>query len=136
MELHFEDFALTIKAADLDVPYNLMDEPLFLTVRSDLTALLANKKTEIFYFGLAPDNTADGQDELLENGIFYRIIGYEKNLGIDLESSQEEILSAFHYLVSNFQPRWATIFVEEGVSKKEVTIELMYQEILLNENKQ
>ena len=133
MELHFEDFALTIKAADLDVPYNLMDEPLFLTVRSDLTDLLSNKKTEIFYFGLAPDNTADGQDELLENGIFYRIIGYEKNLGIDLESSPEEILSAFHYLVSNFQPRWATIFVEEGVSKKEVTIELMYQEILLND---
>jgi len=133
MELHFEDLALTIKAADLDVPYDLMDEPLFLTVRSDLTDLLSNKKTEIFYFGLAPDSTADGQDELLENGIFYRIIGYEKNLGVDLQSSPEEILSAFHYLVSNFQPRWATIFVEEGVSKKEVTIELMYQEILLND---
>ncbi|SHM06371.1 hypothetical protein [Flavobacterium saccharophilum] len=135
MELHFEDLALTIKATDLDVPYNMRDETLFLTVRSDLTDLLSNKKTEIFYFGLAPDNTADGQDELLENGIFYRIIGYEKNLGIDLESSPEEILSAFHYLVSNFQPRWATIFVEEGVSKKEVTIELMYQEILLNDKK-
>ena len=135
MELHFEDFALTIKATDLDVPYNMRDETLFLTVRSDLIDLLSNKKTQIFYFGPAPDNTADGQDELLENGIFYRIIGYEKNLGIDLESRPEEILSAFHYLVSNFQPRWATIFVEEGVSKKEVTIELMYQEILLNDKK-
>jgi len=133
MELHFEDFALTIKATDLDVPYSMSDEALFLTVRSNLTDLLSNKKTEIFYFGLAPDNTADGQDELLENGTFYRIIGYEKNLGIDLESSPEEILRAFHYIVSNFQPRWATIFVEEGVSKKEVTIELMYQEIALNE---
>lgn len=135
MELHFEDFALTIKATDLDVPYSMRDEALFLTVRSYLTDLLSNTKTEIFYFGLAPDNTADGQDELLENGIFYRIIGYEKNLGIDLDSSPQEILSAFHYLVSNFQPRWATIFVEEGVSKKEVTIELMYQEILLNDIK-
>lgn len=135
MELQFEDFALIIKATDLDVPYNMRDETLFLTVRSDLTDLLSNKKTEIFYFGLAPDNTADGQDELLENGIFYRIIAYEKNLGIDLESSPEEILSAFHYLVCNFQPRWATIFVEEGVSKKEVTIEIMYQEILLNDKK-
>lgn len=105
MELQFEDFALIIKATDLDVPYNMRDETLFLTVRSDLSDLLSNKKTQIFYFGLAPDNTADGQDELLENGIFYRIIGYEKNLGIDLESSPQEILSAFHYLVSNFQPR-------------------------------
>lgn len=129
MELHFEDFALTIKAADLVVPYHLMDEPLFLTVRSQLTDLLANKKTEIFYFGLAPDNTADGHDELLENGVFYRIIGFEKNLGIALESSAEEILHAFHYLVSNFQPTWSTIFVEQSPSKKEVTIELMYQEV-------
>lgn len=129
MELHFDDFALLIKATDLDVPYNLMDEPLFLTVRSHLTDLLANKETEIFYFGLAPDNTADGQDELLENGVFYRIVGYEKNLGVVLESSPEEILNAFHYLVSNFQPKWATIFVEEGLTKKEVTIELMYQDV-------
>jgi hypothetical protein len=129
MELHFEDFALTIKATDLDVPYNMMDELLFLAVRSHLIALLSNSKTEIFYFGMAPDNTAEGEDELLENGVFYRIIGFEKNLGVDLESSPDEILSAFHYLVSNFQPRWTTIFVEEGLSKKEVIIELMYGEV-------
>lgn len=129
MELHFDDFALTIKAADLDVPYNLMDEPLFLSVRSHLIELLSSDKTEIIYFGLAPDHTADGQDELLENGIFYRIIAYEKNLGVDLESAPEEILNAFHYLVSNFEPRWTTLFVEEGLTKKEATIELMYQEV-------
>lgn len=129
MELQFEDFALTIKATNLDVPYNLMDEPLFIAVRSHLIELLSSQLTEIFYFGVAPDNTADGQDELLENGVFYRIIAYEKNLGVDLESTREEILKAFHYLVSNFEPRWTTIFVEEGLTKKEVTIELMYQEV-------
>jgi hypothetical protein len=129
MEIHFDDFALTIKATDVDVPFNLMDEPLFLAVRSHVTDLLSNKKTEIFYFGVAPDNTADGQDELMENGVFYRIIGYEKNLGIDLESSSGEVLNAFHYLVSNFQPRWTTIIVEEGITKKEVTIELLYQQV-------
>lgn len=129
MELNLEDFALTIKAADLEVPYHLMDEPLFLTVRSHLTGLLSDQKTEIFCFGMAPDNTADGDGELLENGVFYRIIGFDKNLGVDLESSAEEILHAFHYLVNNFQPRWSTIFVEQGPTKKEVTIELMYQEV-------
>lgn len=131
MDLHFEDLALTIKASDLDVhiPYNMMDEVLFLSVRSGLIKLLSSPETEILYFGPAPDNTADGQDELLENGIFYRIIGYEKNLGVDLHSSRQEILSAFHDLVCNFQPRFTTIFLEQGVTKKEVTIELMYQQV-------
>lgn len=126
MELKFDDFALTIKADDLEVPYHLMDEPLFLTVRSHLVALLADEQTEIFHFGYAPDNTADGQEELIENGVFYRIIGYEKNLGIDLESSSRDIVKAFHYLVSNYEPKWTSIFEEEGLTKKETTIELMY----------
>ena len=88
MELDFEDLALTIRAGDLDVPFGQRDEALFLTVRSHLLELLWSK-TEIFCFGMAPDNTADGQDELLQNGIFYRIIGYEKNLWIDLENYAE-----------------------------------------------
>jgi hypothetical protein len=129
MELNFEEFALTIKTKDLEVPYLLKDEPLFLTVRPHLIDILKNTQTEIYHFGLAPDNTADNQDELLEDGIYYRIIGYEKNLGVDLESSPKEILNAFHYLVSNFAPKWTTIFVEEGITKKEVTIELLYQDV-------
>jgi hypothetical protein len=129
MELDFEDLALTVRAGELDVPYGLSDETLFLSVRSHLAGVLGFGGTEIFCFGPAPDNTADGQDELLENGIFYRIIGYEKNLGIDLESAADEIMSAFHFLVENFEPRWATIFVEEGSAKREVTIELLYQEV-------
>lgn len=129
MELYFEDFALTIRAGNVNVPYHLKDEPLFLTVRSHLIDLLSNTENEILHFGTAPDNTADGHDELLENGVFYRIIAYEKNLGINLESSPKEILLAFHYLVSNFEPRWITIITEEGLFKKEVTIELMYQQV-------
>jgi hypothetical protein len=70
MEIHIDDFALTIKADDLDVPYHLQDEPLFLTIRPYLIDLLSNKKTVVFHFGYTPDNTADTQDELLENGIF------------------------------------------------------------------
>jgi hypothetical protein len=129
MELNFEEFALTIKTNDLEIPYHLMDEPLFLSVRPHLLDLLANNQTEIFYFGLAPDNTADGQDELLEDGTYYRIIGYEKNLGIDLDSSSCEILNAFHYLVSNYNPKWTTIIIEEGLTKKEFTVELLYQDV-------
>lgn len=129
MELHFEDFALTLRAGGLVVPYGLADDTLFLAVRAHLTEVLRDGSTEIFFFGAAPDNTADGQDELLENGIYFRIIAYEKNLGIDLESGREEILNAFGYLIENFEPRWTAIFVEEGESRKEVTIELLYQEV-------
>jgi len=129
MELHFEDFALTVRAGGLDVPYGLADDTLFLAVRAHLTEVLRDDRTEIFFFGTAPDNSADGQDELLENGVYFRIIAYEKNLGVDLESCREEILKAFGYLVENFAPRWTAIFVEEGAAKKEVTIELMYQEV-------
>jgi len=129
MELHFEDFALTVRAGGLDVPYGLADDTLFLAVRAHLSEVLRDGGTEIIFFGSAPDNTADGQDELLENGVYFRIIAYEKNLGIDLESGREEILNAFGCLVENFEPRWAAIFVEEGGAKREVTIELMYQQV-------
>jgi hypothetical protein len=129
MELKFEDFALILKTNDLEVPYHLKDEPLFLTVRTHLIDLLRNEETEIFYFGFAPDNNADDQDELLTDGMFYRIIGYEKNLGVDLESSPAAILKAFHYLVSNYQPKWTTIFEEQGITKKEITIELLFQDV-------
>lgn len=129
MEAQFEDLALIIKAKNLHVPWDLRDECLFLTVRGDLLELLWDSRTEIIYFGPAPDNTADGNDELLENGVLYRIIGFQKNLGIGLESSAEEILNAFRFLIENFVPRWTTIIIEEGSAKKEITIELMYQEV-------
>jgi hypothetical protein len=129
MELEFDEFALTIGANDIEVPYGLSDEALFLTVRKDLIELLAKPETPIHYFSYAPDNTADGQDELLTEGVFFRIIAYEKNLGVDLESSEKEVLSAFRYLVENYSPFWTTIMVEEGATKKEITIELLYQDV-------
>jgi hypothetical protein len=131
MELKFEEFALTISANEIEVPFGLMDETLFLTVKKDLIALLAKDETSIHYFGYAPDNTADEQDELLTEGVFFRIIGYEKNLGIDLESTEKEVVNAFKYLVENYRPRWTTIIVEEGKTVKEITIELLYQDVFL-----
>ncbi len=129
MELHFDDVALTISAGDVEVPYGSMDEILFLRVREDVLEKLKDATTEIVYFGYAPDNTADAQDELLTEGVFYRIIGYEKNLGVDLDSSEEEIKEAFANLIANYSPHWSTIIVEEGPTKKEVTIEILYQDV-------
>jgi hypothetical protein len=131
MELHFDEFALTINANNLEVPWGMIDETLFLTVRKDLIELLANPDTSIHYFGYAPDNAADEQDELLSDGVFFRIIGYEKNLGVDLESIESDVLNAFKYLVENYEPRFSTIFVEEGETKKEISIELLYQDVFV-----
>jgi len=129
MQLNFDEFALTISAGNIEVPYGSLDELLFLQVRQDVLDKLKDKESEVVHFGYAPDNTADALDELLTNGVFYRIIGYEKNLGIDLDSSHEEIKKAFAYLVENYKPFWSTIIVEEGATKKEVTIELLYQDV-------
>ena len=129
MELEFAEFALKIEAKIDVVPYGLLDELLFLTVKDGLIAQLGDSTTVVESFTFAPDNTADGLDELLTDGIFYRIIAYEKNIGVDLESSATEILKAFHYLVSNYEPFWTTVIVEEGATKKEVTIELLYQDV-------
>jgi len=63
--------------------------------------------------------------------VFFRIIGYEKNLGIDLESSEKEVISGFKYLVENYKPHWTTIIVEEGKTVKEITIELLYQDVFV-----
>ncbi len=131
MELEFIDIALTLKANDLEVPDDLQDELLFLTVRSQVLELLSDENTIIHHFGYAPDNTGDGQDELLESGTYYRIIGYQKNLGIDFESTRQEILEAFHYLVSNYDPFWTSILEDCGDTKKEFTIEIMYQDVFL-----
>jgi hypothetical protein len=129
MDLTFDDFALIIEAPTNDVPFGLKDEVLFLTIKAELLEILSDHQTPIYYFGYAPDNTADGQDELMTNGVFYRIIAYEKNLGVDFESSPIEILTAFRNLVENYPPFWSTIFIDKGQTKKQITIELMYQEI-------
>lgn len=55
-------------------------KPCFLLWKKDLITLLGKQDISIDYFGYAPDYTADEQDELLTEGVFFRIIGYEKNL--------------------------------------------------------
>lgn len=131
MELKFEEFALTISAQDYIVPFSLKDEDLYNAVKNDLLALLSNDNTVIHYFGYAPDNTSDNQDLLLTDGVFFRIIGYEKNLGVDLDSNSKEILNSFKYLVENYKPFWSTVFIEKGETKVETTIELLYQDVFL-----
>ncbi len=105
----------------------MYDEVLFLTVKLNVLDLLKKPDTAITYFGFAPDNTADNQDDLLLDGVFFRIIAYNKDLGLTLESSKKEVLTAYSNLVTTKAPYWTTIITEKGFIKEEITIELMYQ---------
>ena len=67
------------------------------------------------------------QDDLVLEGVFFRIIAYNKDLGLTLESSKEEVLAAYSNLVTTKAPYWTTIITEKGFIKEEITIELMYQ---------
>ena len=121
------EFSLTIEAKNFIVPKNIIDEVLFLTVKQDVLDVLNAPDTAITYFGFAPDNTADNQDDLLLDGVFFRIIAYNKDLGLTLESSKEEVLAAYSSLVTTKAPYWTTIITEKGFIKEEITIELLYQ---------
>ena len=129
MKLEFLELALIFRAKDLAVPVDLKDDDLFIEIRPTLISLLNDDSTEVIYFGMAPDNTADGQDELLLEGTFFRIICNEKYLGIDLESDINEIKQAFKHLVEQNKPFWTTTIVEQGFVTTETTIELLYRDV-------
>lgn len=129
MELNFESLSLTIASKSTNVPNGLTDHNLFIIVKNEIEVLLSNPLTEIIDFGLTPDNDADGQEELLLNGVFYRIAAYDKYLPIDDNSEPQEILKAFLFLIQNYDPFWCTIFCEEIGAKKQTTIEILYKEL-------
>lgn len=128
MNLEFESYSLIIDANNFEVP-DLIDNELFLYVKEHLIELLKNENTEIIHFGYAPDNTADGNDELLTDGVFYRIICEDRYLGIDFDAPKVDILKAFLFIVEEFKPFWSTIIIETGFIKSEKTIELLYKEL-------
>lgn len=128
MNLDFDSYALIIDAKEFLTP-DLKDSELYFYVKKYLVDLLNDSQTEIIHFGYAPDNTADGNDELLIDGVLFRIICEDRYLGIDFDSSKEEVLKAFLYVVENFIPFWSSIIVETGFIKKEVTIELLYKDL-------
>ncbi|WP_170151319.1 hypothetical protein [Flavobacterium weaverense] len=49
-----------------------------MSVKLYLLELLNDSETEIYHFGYAPDQTSDGQDDLLYEGTWFRKIVNEK----------------------------------------------------------
>jgi len=128
MDLDFEDYALIIDSNGFEAP-DLTDENLYLFVKDYLINLLKSNDCKVVHFGYAPDNTADNNDELLNNGVYFRIIAQDKYLGVDLDSDIDEVIKAFCHLVENFKPFWSTVIIEKGFIKIETTIELLYKDL-------
>lgn len=129
MDSEFIDLALIIRSPELDIPFDLKDEAFFFSVKPVLISLLKDNTSEVIHYGTAPDNTADGQDDLLLDGTFIRLICNEKYLGIDLDSEKDEYIAAFQRLIENYNPFWTTIIIERGFIKTETTIELLYRDV-------
>jgi len=118
------NLCIILPAEDLEIP-DYQDELLLLHFKTDLIRLMESSK--ITFFGYAPDNTADGNDELLTDGIFFRLIAPDVLLNLTLESSLTEVRSAFINLIKNEPLFWGTVIIERGFIKTETTIEFLFK---------
>lgn len=71
---------------DFKTDKNYTIEPTYSEIKEDF--LNSIKKENVSYFGELPDNDSDGQDELLTNSTYYRVV-YD----MEKDISQEEIIN-------------------------------------------
>lgn len=117
------DLCLIVPAGEVPVP-ELTDDNLFNYFKSILIEKLND--SEITYYGVAPDNTADNQDDLLQEGIFFRIICPHQAVDVSDNSTNQEILKTFRFLIETRYPNWGSVIVEKGFINTETTIEFVY----------
>jgi hypothetical protein len=117
------DLCLIFSAGDPFIP-EYQDEVLLLHFKATLLEMLENP--EIIHFGYAPDNTADNDDDLLNEGTFFRIISTAELLNLNLDSPSTEVVSSFKNLIEKQPLSWGTVIVEKGFITKETTIEFIF----------
>lgn len=100
------------------------DEVLFLHFKSELLEMI--DKSEVFFFGYAPDNTADGNDELLNEGTFFRVIASSEVLNLTPESTLSEARKSFKEVIETMSLTMGTVIVEKGFITTETTIEFIF----------
>lgn len=117
------DLCLIFSAGDVDIP-DYRDEVLFMHFKPTLLEIIDD--AEIIHFGYAPDNTADGDDDLLEDGTFFRIICAAERVGLTPESARRDVLDGFRRLIENEDVRWGSVIVEKGFIREEITVEFIF----------
>lgn len=117
------DLSITLPTEDHQIP-NYNDELLFIHFKEAL--LEALDKEKVIHFGIAPDNTADGNNELLTEGTFFRIIAPAYLLDLSEDSSPKKVLKSYKNLIAKEKVRSGTVIVEKGIITAETTIEFIF----------
>ena len=91
--------------------------PLFLEIKEELLSSL--KIDNVNYFGELPDNDSDGQDELLSNSTYLRIIFEQKDNYL-----LEDIINLFLIYFQSIEPKEIILRTDFGETKTDTYIEI------------
>jgi len=91
--------------------------PEFSTIKDELLASL--KIENVIYFGELPDNDSDGQDELLSNSTYFRVIFGNTN-----EVELEKIIEYLSIHFRSNDPKEIVFRTDSGEMKKDTYIEI------------
>ena len=92
----------------------------------EIVQLLQNYSEAINYFGLVPDNGADGIDELLFDGVLFRLDVPQTFLDIDVDAEPHLVRKAFLNVVEKHTPSGNSVLEERGETKVETTVVFEY----------
>ncbi|MBG6188222.1 hypothetical protein [Flavobacterium sp. CAN_S2] len=118
--------SLIIDAPVASLPCEVPEEQLFSRFQFKIIELLQNDSEAINYFGLVPDNGADGIDELLFDGVLFRFDVPQTFLGIDLDAEPHLVRKAFLNVVEKHTPSGNSVLEERGETKVETTVVFEY----------
>jgi hypothetical protein len=117
---------LIIDAPAVTLPNELPEDQLFSLFQYEIVQLLQSDTETINYFGLVPDNGADGIDELLFDGVLFRLDVPQTFLGIDVDAEPHLVRKAFLNVVEKHTPSGNSVLEERGETKIETTVVFEY----------
>ena len=121
--------SLIIDAPAVILPNELPEDKLFSHFQHEIIELLQNDSEAINYFGLVPDNGADGIDEALFHGVLFRFDVPQTVLGIDVEAEPHLVRKAFLNIVEKYTPSGYIVLEERGETKVETTVVFEYHHL-------
>jgi hypothetical protein len=114
--------SLTIEASNISIPTGIPEMDLFSHFQSNVIELLKSDTLTVHHLGMVPDNGADGNDDLLIDGILFRFDVSSELLGIEEDAAPHLVKQAFLTVVENTTPSSSSLLEEIGETKKETTI--------------
>jgi hypothetical protein len=118
--------SLIINAPAVSFPSAVAEDQLFSHFQHEIVELLQNDTEAINYFGLVPDNGADGIDEAFFYGVLFRFDVPQTVLGIDVEAEPHLVRKAFLNVVEKHPPSGNSVLEERGENKVETTVVFEY----------